>query len=486
MPSKLAKFCFALSFSLLLTSWSWATTNVYPISPWSRSVGTSAVAYSVTPTAYAGDTNYKINYDFTVLSTAAGEVSARSGAGQQSLIDNTNMLLFTVYSSKTDIGDPARNYILTVTMNANSADSRVPIAFFGNLSTETTGTDCNSTDCITETLADGTSFFAAVPLATKGMPATIGVYVADICKFALSHYGAPETAATLCSSAGTNNVATVDATSGYKTLPLKFNIYQTTGGSTNVTAASGSTTETDSITIKAQLSQPTLTCPANLYASYFPGDEQIYVDTGLFGGGTAISGNAVGTTLVGLASRTATPTPSSYQAIGRMPIQSGQQPFGGFVNTTDGTDNAYNISYRLRDDSGVFSNADPLCEFTGVKTSAIYGFLKQGQCFIATAAFQSDKAAPVSLLREFRGEVLLKSVLGRAFVRWYYSWSPDAALWLLENPDFRQPVLSLLLPLQIFAWICLRPLLLAALVLAGIAALLGSRFLVPRTLREVE
>jgi hypothetical protein len=51
----------------------------------------------------------------------------------------------------------------------------------------------------------------------------------------------------------------------------------------------------------------------------------------------------------------------------------------------------------------------------------------RGRCFIATAACGSLESPEVRILREFRDEVLEKSTLGTALVRFYYSFSPPIA-----------------------------------------------------------
>jgi hypothetical protein len=112
-----------------------------------------------------------------------------------------------------------------------------------------------------------------------------------------------------------------------------------------------------------------------------------------------------------------------------------------------------------------------------VKTASVQGFLSQSKCFIATAAFRSFDAAPVSMLREFRDGVLMESALGRAFVRWYYDWSPRAAEWLVEHPEFRYPVLQALIPVEVVAWLMLHPVQLTmAFVFLLSLAVLGSLF----------
>ena len=112
----------------------------------------------------------------------------------------------------------------------------------------------------------------------------------------------------------------------------------------------------------------------------------------------------------------------------------------------------------MRDSSGLVTQPNTNgCSLEGVQTSKVFGYLQKSRCFVATAAFRSMDAAPVALLRQFRDELLLEFAGGRAFVHWYYRWSPPAAEWLLRHPAFELPVLAALAPLEILAWICLRP-----------------------------
>jgi len=56
---------------------------------------------------------------------------------------------------------------------------------------------------------------------------------------------------------------------------------------------------------------------------------------------------------------------------------------------------------------------------------------RQAGCLVATAAFGSELATPVQLLRNFRDDDVQRTFLGarflEAFNAWYYSWSPTVA-----------------------------------------------------------
>jgi uncharacterized protein (TIGR03437 family) len=88
-----------------------------------------------------------------------------------------------------------------------------------------------------------------------------------------------------------------------------------------------------------------------------------------------------------------------------------------------------------------------------------------GGCFIATAAFGSDMARQVQLLRLFRDRLLLSRAWGRSFVNWYYSWSPGAAAWLRGHPFMRRLTRATLILPVAFAWLSLRTGMLTALLL---------------------
>jgi hypothetical protein len=70
---------------------------------------------------------------------------------------------------------------------------------------------------------------------------------------------------------------------------------------------------------------------------------------------------------------------------------------------------------------------------------------QQGGCFIATAAYGSDMAYEVQVLREFR-DGLWEYAAGRAFVRFYYRNSPPIAQMIRNSDSARASVRAALVP----------------------------------------
>ncbi len=76
----------------------------------------------------------------------------------------------------------------------------------------------------------------------------------------------------------------------------------------------------------------------------------------------------------------------------------------------------------------------------------VVGLLDGKKCFIATAAFGSEWAPPVEILRNFRDQILLPNPWGKRFVQFYYAKSPEWAEWLKKNETARTFVRTLLWP----------------------------------------
>jgi len=68
-----------------------------------------------------------------------------------------------------------------------------------------------------------------------------------------------------------------------------------------------------------------------------------------------------------------------------------------------------------------------------------------GYCFIATAAYGTETAAELDILRDFRDQVLLKNALGSRFVEAYYKLSPPVADFIAENDFLRAVVREVLI-----------------------------------------
>ena len=64
----------------------------------------------------------------------------------------------------------------------------------------------------------------------------------------------------------------------------------------------------------------------------------------------------------------------------------------------------------------------------------------QPLCFIATAAYGTDTAKEIDILREFRDAVLLPNSLGAEFVSLYYKISPPIASFISQHEVLRTVV----------------------------------------------
>ena len=75
----------------------------------------------------------------------------------------------------------------------------------------------------------------------------------------------------------------------------------------------------------------------------------------------------------------------------------------------------------------------------------------KGGCLIATAAFGSELAPQVQMLRETRNNILMKTQSGAAFMtafnQFYYTFSPTVADWERQNALFKEAVKITITPL---------------------------------------
>ena len=66
------------------------------------------------------------------------------------------------------------------------------------------------------------------------------------------------------------------------------------------------------------------------------------------------------------------------------------------------------------------------------------------RCFIATAAYGTETASQLDILRDFRDQVLLENALGSRFVEAYYRVSPPVAAFIAKNDFLRAVVREVL------------------------------------------
>ena len=80
-----------------------------------------------------------------------------------------------------------------------------------------------------------------------------------------------------------------------------------------------------------------------------------------------------------------------------------------------------------------------------VRFDEIGFFWVKGFCFIATAAYGTETASQLNILRDFRDQVLLKSAVGLRFVEAYYRISPPVADFIAKSDFLRAVVREVLI-----------------------------------------
>lgn len=107
--------------------------------------------------------------------------------------------------------------------------------------------------------------------------------------------------------------------------------------------------------------------------------------------------------------------------------------------------------------ASAFYNALPYSSSSGSSdsNSSSSGSSGGGGCFIATAAFGSDLAPKVLLLKQFRDRFLLTNRPGTMFVNVYYHYSPPIADFIAQHDLVKTGVRILLYPLIAVAYFML-------------------------------
>ena len=385
-------------------------------------------------------------FDFTVSAAVTPTIVDPNGL---------NVVKFVVNS--------AQPYMSISATAAGNTQVQIPIVWSQSalcVPSSTTNNTVGDGTCSNSKLGASNGYQAAI-LTTANTNYEVGINLNEICTNFTNVNG--------CDQTTLGKVATtIDTATNRNSIPpfaLTFQFY-----ATNVfPPPSGG----DAIaqTVQVEITPPVFNCPLNNDLIYFPGDGQISLDPSQFTIPAQTLAGSTPNTLMFVAADGAAPDETSNfpanAVIARIPLGGGPFNVGGFNDTTTGSDHVYKVGFGVGDLAGALSSFTP-CGVTGVQTSPIQTFLKKSSCFIATAAFRSGEDAPVLMLRRFRDQVLLEHTAGKLFVRWYYSWSPSAAEWLMENPAFRFPVLLALIPVQILGWLALHTSILLTLLLTSL------------------
>jgi hypothetical protein len=146
-----------------------------------------------------------------------------------------------------------------------------------------------------------------------------------------------------------------------------------------------------------------------------------------------------------------------------------QQPFSGSgIFNSSGefalSSNGGAISYGVIDSAGNVQGFwnNPTNGHSGTLIGSKNGAISSdgdgggGGCFIATAAYGSLMEPHVKILREFRDRFLLHNLVGKGFVRLYYTYSPPMADFIAKHDSLRAMVRISLLPVVGISWITLK------------------------------
>lgn len=193
------------------------------------------------------------------------------------------------------------------------------------------------------------------------------------------------------------------------------------------------------------------------------GDSKFYIQqlfgASVAGDGTAPAKSSVAPDWYGLAliaydagSVGLIPSSANFQ------IRAYDATFGITDNTVTGLNNYQNyclLMGNINKAQNIYkfniTGADPLK--TCGQPSEVIGLLSDKSCFISTAAFGSDMALQVQVLREFRNQFLLTNSYGKAFVKAYYHYSPPIAHFIEHSEILKALTRTALYPFIAVAWL---------------------------------
>ncbi len=115
---------------------------------------------------------------------------------------------------------------------------------------------------------------------------------------------------------------------------------------------------------------------------------------------------------------------------------------------TSNSANVGNYTFTVKGESDAKTHTETIELIILNRTAFIPPF---GQCIIATTTYGSELSPEVQFLRGFRDDRVLSTIAGtefmKAFNAWYYSFSPQVAKLIYDNPVAKGPMKILLAPL---------------------------------------
>ncbi|MCM2277087.1 MAG: hypothetical protein NDJ89_03340 [Oligoflexia bacterium] len=388
---------------------------------------------------------------------------------------HSHLMRFKINSNKVVTPGAGEIAVLFVTTTGNVTTSPaarlVPIATVGS-----TDESCaNTSQCLGETtLSVGSTFRFAVRYS-QNADIYIGIYPRDVCRAyyadAAGSLVTGQTTYPIGTGGGSADGCTVssgpavipDLMTASTSRPMQLSFWIGTMTEANYASLPALPTGTADAVLSIHFpTRPTaMSCPASPMTDvYFPGDSSILLNATAFANVNSSAFPPRTHLIVNANKGSDPPLDLTYgsSAIVQKVGFGGAELINGFENKTSNVDTThdYNLGFMVRDQAGWVATTGS-CYLRGVQTSPVLGLLNKSSCFIATGAFGSMEAEPVAMLRAFRDRMLLPNAPGRAFVQWYYRWSPRAGEWLMAHPEYRPPVLLLLTPLELLAWLFLNP-----------------------------
>lgn len=393
------------------------------------------------------------------LDPALTQVNLALGLDDESNGSRSTMMVFDVSSDVPPTPGLGQQLGLVIEAQGTTATA-VPLAAagFADAYPNTTSAlpSCNGggAACYSQSTTH-TSYFFAIPF-TAGRVMRVGFYPKDVCVVGTAN------------NVNGCNGAVVSPTYPI-TMNLKFSVRVTTATSH---AVAGGEDASEAIAVIFEKDPPSGCQVVDIDKLYTPADGAIYfypdkVSAAIGSGAPSHSVFFVANKSPTVANISPGGTARSNNAIVATPaITSTGVAIGGFENAAAAayTSPSYEYAVSVRDAAGLMPTwiqtctaaEVPVCggcvTSNDITTRDIRGFLEGRNCFISSTAYGIDSRW-TEAFRKFRGDVLLKTRLGRWLTRQYYAWSPAGAAWLEGHDWARVSVAVALFPLALLVWI---------------------------------